>query len=451
MKNLGRTGLGVTALVAAAALAACMGETRRPSDRPTLTSSTDGPAAERPALDEEALRQFGFVLYWDSLVRDEKLSALTIEGDFEQGFGKPQLYAYSESNRLYQIDLHSGMVNWLFDVGRPLAFPQGRWISEWCYKPELPQGEGGPTYKRYDEVYFVARDTLVALDKDNGSELWSVRLPFGVSSPPQANESHVFVGAWDDRIYAFRKDKPDIADWNWRTEGDILTRPAVDGASVFVASGDGGLHTFDTGGGGPKWTFDTEKRLTLDPLVFNKLLYVAGEDYNLYVLNVIDGLLEYRHGAGQPITERPVAIDNGQGDRAVYFTAGTEGVHALARGIRPKPTEGNPRKTIHELLWQRPSASRVLCRGSQDVYLLEPGSDSDHVKIVRVGAKDGKEKGSMELAGVDWILTNPAGPNNPIREQSLLGGIIVVGHRNGWIFALKEIATLPGGIEPGAE
>jgi outer membrane protein assembly factor BamB len=437
-------------LALAGGLSACLGENRHPGEKPTsAVRSAAQPTAARPALDEAALRQFGFITYWDSFIRDEQLTALTLEGDFEQGFGKPQLYAYTASNRLYQIDMHSGMVNWLFDVGRPLSFSDGRWISEWMYKPELPQGDQGPQFKRYDEVFFVARDHLVALDKDNGSELWTTRLPFGASSPPQASETHVYVGAWDDRIYAFRKDKPDVPDWEWRTDGDVLARSVVASPSLFVPSCDGKLHTFDASSGEHKDAFQTEKRLLQDPTAFLDLLYLPGEDYNLYVLNMDSGLLEYRYCCGAPITTRPVGVDDGD-DRAVYFAAGEEGLFALARKGRPKPSEGNPRKTIHELLWNRKTAHRFLCRGARDVYVLEDGASSDSIKITKLGAQDGKEKGSIELQGVDWVLTNPAGPGSSIREQSLLGGIIVVGYRSGWIVALKEIATLPGGMEEAA-
>lgn len=438
-----KTTLTLLAGLLALGAAGCLGEQRRPGDRPIAAQrGSAAPTAERPAVDEARLRDFGFVLYWDSFIRDEALTALTIEGDFEQGFGRPQLYAFTASNRLYQIDMHSGMVNWLFDVGEPVSFPEGRWISEWAYKRDLPQGDGGPGFKRYDELFLVARDQLFALDKDNGAELWQVRLPFGASSPPQASDSHVYVGAWDDRIYAFRKEAPAIPAWNWRTDGDILARAAVDSPSLFVASTDGNLHTFDATSGEVRWTFDAEKRLLLDPLVFKKLLYVSGEDYNLYVLNVLDGLLEYRYCAEAPIIERPVAIDNGD-DQTVFFSAEGQGLFALARKHRPRGS----RKTAHELLWQRKEARRVLCRGARDVYVLEAGETADAVKIVRLGAQDGKVKGSLELQGVDWVLTNPSGPGSTIREESLLGGVIVVGYRSGWVVALKEIATLPGGTE----
>jgi hypothetical protein len=411
-------------------------------DRP---DRNEVPNPTRPPITEEMARKFGFITYWDSFIENEVIVGLQIEGDFEQGFGKPQLYAITQSNRVYQIDLHSGMINWVYDVGRPVAFLDRRPIAEWIYKTDKDTN-----FKRYDEIFFVAKDHLVALDKENGSELWTVRLPFGASCPPWTSSTHVYVGSWDDRVYAFRKDRHDIADWSWRTDGDILARGLSESPQTFAVAADGKLHAFEAGSGDPRWTFHSEQRLLLDPLAFQKLLYVPGEDYNLYVLNAIDGLLEFRHCTGQPITSHPVAVANGELDKAIYYTSGTEGVFALARRGRPRASEGNPRKTIHELLWQRKEAKRFLCRGANDVYLLEAvkaeGELFESLKITRVDAQKGKLRDTLALPAVDWVMTAPFGPANPNRDEGLLGGLLILGFRNGWVITLKEIATLPGGV-----
>ncbi len=447
--------LAVTAAVAA--LPGCAGEERRPypnypempgapsasqnrraSDRPSV-SGAEGEAGPRPATADEArFRDFGFVLYWDSFLRDEQITSLHLEGDFDRGIGRPQLYAITASNRLYQVDLNSGMVNWLYDVGTPISFAGGSPLSEWVYEADRDSG-----LKRYDELYFVARDQLVALDKDNGAELWTQRLPFVASSPPRATSFHVAVGSWDDRIYGYRKDDPSFPAWSWRTDGDVVGKPGSDTPALFVPSTDGTLYCVDATDGKVQWPFRTEKPLEHAPLVHKKLLYVPGSDYNLYVVNVLDGLLEWRYGAGAKITGTPAAVDN-----LVFFTAEGQGLHCVERRFRPRPAEGNPRKTEHELLWRRETATKLVCRGAQHVYVLEPGATRDVQRLVKLDAKTGAERGALELAGVDFVLTNANAPQSGIRGESLLGGIAVLGFKSGWVVALKEIATLPGGVLP---
>jgi len=252
-----QTALFRAALVGvAAALVGCLGiHTRRPYDPSQARSDADVDRT-KPTLPEQQIDEFGFAVYWDSFIRDEVITGVWVEGTGRDPLrtdralrrgSKPQLYAFTAAHRLYQIDMHSGMVNWVYDVGKPLSFMDGRPIAEWSYT-ERDQETG---LQFYDEIFFVANDWLYALDKDNGSLLWRLELPFGASSPPAASRTHVFVGAWNDRIYAIQKDRPSVIDWNWRTDGDLVARPAVDSDSsqVFVASSDGNLYTFDAAKG----------------------------------------------------------------------------------------------------------------------------------------------------------------------------------------------------------
>ncbi|RMG06433.1 MAG: hypothetical protein D6731_25820 [Planctomycetota bacterium] len=414
-------------------LAGCLGTNKvSPTRNQAVERLEAGANRDRPSLSQEELEGFGFTLYWDSYLRDEVITSLSMEGD--------QLYAFTESQRLYQIDTQSGMVNWVYDVGRPLEFTAGgRPISEWLYPYRLDRKTRAKV-KQYDEIFFVAGDTLYALDKKNGSELWTTRLPFTPSSAPQASKTHVFIGSWDDRVYGIRKDRPLVPDWSWRTGGDVLARPAVQGPNLFVASTDGKLYPFEAATGRVKRPFRTDRKLLHDPLIFKSLIYLPAEDFNLYVIGATDGLLHYRHGTGAPVSARPVAIE-----RTIYYPSEGQGVFALLRKGLYKKDRGNPRKIEHEVLWQRPGATRVLCKGLHDVYLLEPNpDDSSHAAVSRINAKDGTYRGSIELTGIDYWLTNPFSPLALDRKDALRGGILFLGFRNGWIFALKEKATIPG-------
>lgn len=440
-----------------ALLAGCVGRPERehPLDRPLAARRVEDVDPTRPPLDAAGVDRFGFTLYWDAQIPGQVITSVTMEGD--------QLYAFTHSQRLYQIDVHSGRVNWVYEVGRPLEFAfdrrnrPGRPIAEWVYQAD-PDG-----MKRYDELFFVAGEHLYALDKAHGSELWVVRLPFTPSSAPEASGTHVLLGSHDDRVYALRKDNPRVVDWSWRTDADVLTRPAVESPSAFVASSDGRLYTFEVGSGKPEQPMKTERRLLVDPIVDKKLLYLAAQDYNLYVINVIDGLLEYRFGAGAELISTPVPIerrlqssDGNTVDRTtIYFAAEGQGMFALLRGDR----EHN--RTSHELRWQREGADQVLCQGMESVYLLEPTARTGRYYVSKIDEATGKALervlGGMGdpdhpevpvvLPPVDYFVTNRASPTAPTREASLRGGILFMGFQNGWIFALKEKATIPGGAK----
>lgn len=401
----------------------CLGTNRASPRGPQAIEYTEsGRRGERPQIDQERIEAFGFSLYWDSAIRDEVLTSVTLEGD--------QLYAFTRSKRLYQIDIHSGMVNWVFDVGEDLSFAEsGHPIAEWTY--EVRKGD---KYREYDEVFFIAKDYLFSLDKKNGSQNFKVRLTFSPSTPPQAGPTHVFVGSWDDRLYGIRKDLPELPDWSWRTGDDVLVRPAYYSPSVFASSTDGTLYTFDAATGRPRWPFKTDKPLHAAPLLYRSLLYLPSDDFNMYVLDPSDGLIHARACVSDRITINPVGIS-----KTVYF--GTkEGMHAL---LRKGPMAENKRKMDHELIWTRAGGRQVLCEGSESVYLLE-GSREAGETVSRIDLKDGHFRDSLPLSGVDYWVTNPFSPKASDKAEGLRGAILILGFRNGWIFALKETATIPG-------
>ncbi|HZU98165.1 MAG TPA: PQQ-binding-like beta-propeller repeat protein [Planctomycetota bacterium] len=415
-------------------------ETPKPS---TTEAISGGGRRDRPQpIEDDRLKSFGLELFWDSWIRDESISKLQLEANTVTGEGN--LYAYTDSNRLYQIDLHSGKVNWVFDVGQPLAFAdRERPICEFNYEKD-------ETFKRYDEVFFVAKDTLYALDKTDGSELWRLTCKFGVSSPPQATQTHVLLGSYDERVYAIQKSDPSTYDWMYRTDAPVTARPGYLGVQSFVCSTDGTLYTFKTASGEIISKQRTEKRLTADPLVYKNLLYVGGEDFNLYVWGALDGFPHFRYPAGSPITKTPVAIanrnDQGKQTATIYIkTEGPEGgIVAILRGGKVSQSQ----RFSHEFLWKRDGAEQVVARGRDVVYLLEPGSKDDPTRtkrLVKVDAKSCYLRDEVKMSGVDYYITNPLDPNDKKANErkEILGGIVLCGWRNGWIMAFKEKSPYP--------
>lgn len=423
------------AIVAAtlSTLTGCLGGApRRPVDRPgeptrDISSSSIG---AKPALDDKRLQELGLEVYWDSNIRGEAIAKLELEGNC--------LYAITDSNRIYQIDLYSGKVNWVYDVGQPVMFmDHDNPIAEHAY----PKSEDN--LPRYDEIYFLAKDTLYALDKKGGADVWRLQLPFGASSPPEPTATHVLVGSWDDWVYAIKKSSQPISwDWKWRTNGDIVARGAYESPYAMIASTDGALYTFDVSKGELTGDpFKTERPITGDPLIHRKLVYLGGEDMNLYVIN-IDGRLEGRYPIGAPIKKRPVAVGNDiyvvtdrvPGDRPEDPRHGVVAFWKKGRDV-------NIRKTVHEQKWTRLKADKFLARGRDSVYLLEPddrvGAATSR-KIVKVDAKDGYFRDEL-ATDASFFVSNAFDPNQkPAVPETVLGGIVFVGYRNGWIVALKE-------------
>ena len=425
---------GAALLVAAGCLDT---QNRRPIETPRpVQEGAVRPTAPRP-IDDDRLKTFGVDLFWDSWLRDETITTLQLEAN--PVTGKGNLYAYTGSNRLYQVDLASGKVNWVFDVGSPLAFADHeRPICEFNYPAD-------DTLRRYDEVFFVSKDTLYSLDKADGSELWRCHCKFGVSSPPQATITHVLVGSWDERIYAIQKSDPVTHDWMYRTNAEVTARPAQQSPQAFVASMDGTIYTFKTDSGELTQTLVTEKPLSSDPLVYENALYVGGEDYNFYVWSSLTGFPYFRYEAGGPIKAAPVAIKNpsekGRITSTIYVKVegSSPGILAILRGNKLP----NSQKIGHEFLWKRDNAEKVLARGRDTVFLLEPAGADDPAnakKIIKVDAKSCYVRDAATVSGIDYFISNPLDPND---KRVVAGGLVICAYKSGWILAYKEKSPYP--------
>jgi outer membrane protein assembly factor BamB len=417
--------LMIVGLFASLMIAGCLKVgNRRIGQRSDIKSVRAEESRERPEINDKQVDDFFFETYWDSYISNEIITVLTLQGK--------HLYAFTQSNRLYQIDMQSGKVNWLFDVGFPLDLPNAENpISVYVYDPRDKEALG-----RYDEVYIVAQDKLFALDLESGSLLWRKNLDFSTSSPPVASQSHVYVGGWDDRIHAINKEDQS-EDWFYRTEGDVRARPATQSDAVYVSSIDGSSYRIDGVKGRVIWPFKTARKLTADPFLNEKakLLYLPSDDYTLYVVGTLDGRLEWKHETGGKLTRQPVIV----GANVYAFN---EIKRFRETEIKTTPTlfayERQGRvfnKTQHKVLWKRDGATQYLCDGISNVYVLEPSLDNS-AKIVKLDKKEGFFRESLQVKNVDFFCKNTF--RSGTLKSKFTAGIIFMGYRNGWIVALKE-------------
>ncbi|MFY9528120.1 MAG: PQQ-binding-like beta-propeller repeat protein [Candidatus Acidiferrales bacterium] len=136
--------------------------------------------------------------------------------------------------------------------------------------------------------------------------------------------------------------------WQFHTDGQILSSPAVAGDALYVGSSDHFLYALDLAAGALKWKFKAESRITSSPAVSAGLVYFGSFDGNFYAVDAATGQLKWKfqtggerrfagnhlHGA-QPAAETmpdpfdfflssPVVWSGG-----VYFGGGDTNIYAL--------------------------------------------------------------------------------------------------------------------------
>lgn len=417
----------VGALAAAAALAAagCVGLGSRPpvwsddgrtaGQRPPAGSGgawspADAPASGRaegvrPNVTQPMLDPRGLDPRW-SFYLGEPIERLWVVDD--------TVYAFTAKRNLYAIGLDDGFVRWQYGLREPLEHAP----AAYSYKRD--------GVARTDELFLVTKDVLHCLDKDAGFALWKKKLPFAASSGPAASISHVYVGSWDDRVYAIDKEDQSIG-WSYRTGAPVTAR--ADAAektveAVYVASEDGSIYAMNPVREERKWSYETRGAIVARPVFFKgAYVYAGSKDFNLYCIRALDGNLEWRYPTGAPITQEPVGFSNSRD--LIYVVSGESNL--LAVRTQPDPKQDYVR-------WRFDRGIQVVAKGRRDVYVLDTSGD-----IVALADDTGKVRWEAPLrTSADFHVLNPFDPASLVERERRLASTIVLGWRDGWLIAVKE-------------
>jgi outer membrane protein assembly factor BamB len=130
------------------------------------------------------------------------------------------------------------------------------------------------------------------LGPDNVGSLrarWKYRTGFFVHSSPAVANGVVYVGSFDNNVYALNASTGTLL-WRYRTGFYVYSSPAVANGVVYVGSTDNNIYALNAGTGALLWKYTTGA-VQSSPAVANGVVYVASEDYNVYALNASTGAL----------------------------------------------------------------------------------------------------------------------------------------------------------------
>lgn len=323
------------------------------------------------------------------------------------------LYVQTSLNRLYAIGLRDGLVRWQYNVPSGLSFPP----TGYTYEPD--------GLKHTNELFLITKDVLHVVDREHGFLLWKKKLPFAAASSPVGSYSHIYIGSWDQRLYAVSKEKHYV-DWSYRTRGAVtaLAEPTERSVeSVFVASEDGILYSMNPVREERKWFLRTQAPLVASPLFYRNFVYVASRDMTLYCVRSVDGYLAWKLPTGAPLESKPVAFTRD----LVYVHTTDDRLLAVERLPQNQKKHGYIR-------WSAPKTRGLLAHGRGDVYALSSAG-----RVVALDEKTGKERWQEPLStGARLFTFNPYSTKSRRKRERDLSTIIGLGYDSGWVVAIKE-------------
>ena len=193
-----------------------------------------------------------------------------------------------------------------------------------------------------DTVYIGSRQAeLLALDKENGTLLWSFpgandESLGGIYGSPAVTDSLIYVGSYGEEVGKLYALNPvtHAKEWDFPTEDHIVGSPTVAGNMVIVGSSDGILYAVDAALGTEKWRFKTDNKIWSAPVVYEDAVYFGSLDHNVYAVTLSEGREMWRFKTNGAVASTPLVTDGrvyiGSFDRHFYALDATTGAQVWA-------------------------------------------------------------------------------------------------------------------------
>jgi len=186
------------------------------------------------------------------------------------------------------------------------AFVSGDVMALWRFRCE-DEVRSSPAVHN-DVVYIGAYDNnLYALNADDGKFLWKYPTEGGIGSSPCVHTGRVFFGSADRLLYAVNADTGRIA-WTCPTQGSVWSSPRAAFDHVFFGSDDRHLYAANIHSGRVAWKFETDGKIRSSPAIGNDAIYIGCEEGVVYAVD-ISGQSRWRFRARRGVTSSPAITD----------------------------------------------------------------------------------------------------------------------------------------------
>jgi outer membrane protein assembly factor BamB len=165
-------------------------------------------------------------------------------------------------------------------------------------------------------VVFVGAydNNLYAIDEAKGEFLWKSAVGGGVISKPLVVNNQVIFGSEDGKIYSVQE-KNGKRIWEFPTAGPVRSSARFSEGYLFIGSDDGVLYSIDMVNNRKNWGLKAEGSIRSTPYIYGDMIYF-GNEANEFICADFRGQVKWRFWTKRPVTSSPVVSDG-----IVYFTS----------------------------------------------------------------------------------------------------------------------------------
>lgn len=292
-------------------------------------------------------------------------------------------------------------------------------------------------------VYVGAYDNnLYALDAKTGQFKWKYPTEGGIASSPYVWEDRVVVGSEDKVLYTINRVNGRMI-WTYITQGCVRSSPHVEMGHVFVGSDDGHLYAINIQNGRLAWRFQSAGPIRCRPAVDKEMVCFGSADGELYSLD-ISGKTRWRFSAKRGVTSSPLIHEGlifvGSDDFNVYAVDARSG-WAVWRFRTGKPVISSPAAfegTVYvgsvdgclyalnvqtgRMVWKFSAEGQITSSPAVSDGVVYVGSVDNHV--YSVDAKTGQLRWRFKTGGA--VTSSP----------TIVDGIVYIGSSDNHVYAL---------------
>jgi eukaryotic-like serine/threonine-protein kinase len=295
-----------------------------------------------------------------------------------------------------------------------------------------------------DQVYVGAYDNnLYALSRDKGEFNWKFPTSDGVGSSPCIYEDHVYIGSSDKHLYAINA-RIGRMSWRFETGGSIYSSPSAYFDHLFFGSDDSHFYAVHAQRGRLAWKTNVYTAVRSSPFVDEERVFFGTEGGYVYCLELSTGKIKWQFQAKRSVTSSPAVVDEmlivGALDNTVYaLDAGTG--WAIWRFPTRRPVISSP--VIHDGTVYIGSADGNLYAIDMDsgrqvwAYETEKQISSSPAvwnDAVYVGATDGYVYSLTTKKGELRWRFKTGGP--VISSPTVVDGVVYIGSTDHYMYAL---------------
>ncbi len=251
-------------------------------------------------------------------------------------------------------------------------------------------------------------NNLYALNTDDGAFLWKFPTGGGIASTPYIQDDVVLLGSEDGSLYAVSREGGELV-WRAPTQGPVRSSPQVAYGHCFVGSDDCCLYAFNVDTGRMVWRFQSAAPVRSTALVAGEMIYIGSDDGYLYALDLRSGSVKWKYNTNRRVTSSATIDEN------LVFVGSADG-HLYAINAR----SGWP-------VWRFRTRGYVLSTPAIEDGIVYIGSADGHLYAVE--ASSGREIWKFNAGNA--ITSSPAVHNEVVYVGSNSGAIHAVQAKQG--------------------